>query len=208
MKKAIVVGAGGHAKVIIDILQRNGEYEVVGVVDAARTEGVWGIPFWGTDEDLTTIYRQRKVEYAFVALGNNKIREKVTAKAKAAGFQMINTISKEAIISPRVTIGEGVAVMPGAVINADAVLKDGSIVNTNASIDHESIVGEYTHVAPGSAVCGGVTIGRGCLLGAGCRVIDHLQIGNNTIIGAGSTVIKDIAGNCTAVGIPAKIIKK
>ena len=84
----------------------------------------------------------------------------------------------------------------------------GCIINTNASLDHEDVVGDYTHIAPGCALSGKVTVGKQCLLGTGCRVIDGISIGDNSTIGAGTVVIKAIAGNCTAVGVPARVIKR
>lgn len=203
-----MLGAGGHAKVITDILLKNEEYDVVGLIDEADKEGFWNIPVLGGDEMLETIYRDMGISNAFVALGNGRLREKVTKKAKRAGFRLINAVSKDAVISPRASLGEGIAIMPGAVINADVEIGDGCIINTNASIDHESIIGDYTHIAPGCAICGGVSIGKHCLIGVGSRVIDHLQIGDDTLVGAGATVVKSIVGNCTVVGVPARIIKE
>lgn len=208
MKRVIVVGAGGHAKIIVDMLQQNGEYEVTGLVDNAAENGFWNIPILGKDDDLVNIYQEMGIKYAFVALGNGKLREKVTARVLSAGFKLINVISKHSVISPRTLLGVGNAIMPGSIINADVKIGNGCIINTNASIDHDGNIGDYTHVAPGSVVCGGVKIGSQCLLGAGCRVIDCMVIGNNTLIGAGAAVVVNIEGNCTVVGVPARIIKK
>ncbi len=204
MNKVIVVGAGGHGKVIVDILQKNKKFEVVGLVDEAAKEGFWGIPLLGGDDMLESIRREKQISYAFVALGDGKLRERVTEKVKKAGFQLVNAVSCDAIVSPHVSFGEGIAVMPGAVINGDVTLGDGCIINTNASLDHDCTVGAYTHIAPGGAVCGGVAIGKGCFIGAGSRVIDHLTIGDNTVVGAGAVVVTDIRGNCTVKGVPAK----
>ena len=200
------MGAGGHAKVIVDILQQNMEYEVVGLVDQDGKEGFWGIPVLGDDEDLPKLHTELNIDYAFVALGNGMLRERVTKKVAAAGFELINVISKYAVVSNRVEIGNGTVIMPGAVINADAVMGNGCIVNTNASVDHEDVIGDYTHIAPGCALSGKVTVGRQCLLGTGCRVIDGITIGDNTIIGAGAVVIRKIHGDCTVAGIPARAI--
>lgn len=208
MKKVLVIGAGGHAKVIVDILRQNMEYEVVGLIDQPGTDGFWNIPVIGSDEDLPRLRAEIGVKYAFVALGNGRLREKVTDKVIAAGYTLISVISKHAVISKRVCLGVGTAIMPGAVVNADVVIGKGCIINTNASLDHEDVVGDYTHIAPGCALSGKVTVGKQCLLGTGCRVIDGISIGDNSTIGAGTVVIKAIAGNCTAVGVPARVIKR
>lgn len=208
MKKMFVVGAGGHAKVIVDIIQENSEYEVVGLIDQKEGMGFWDIPILGNDQDLQRLRKEMNVNYAFVALGNGELREKVTKRVLDAGYKIINVISKNAVISSRATLGIGTVIMSGAVVNADVTIGDGCIINTNASVDHEGIIGDYTHIAPGCALSGKVTVGRQCLLGTGCRVIDGICIGDNSVVGAGTVVIKEINRNCTAVGVPAKIIKE
>lgn len=208
MEEILIVGAGGHSKVIVDILQQNMEYEIAGLIDMPGTSGFWGIPVIGRDEDLVRLRNEMHVNHAFVALGNGRLREKVTQKAIAAGFALVSIISRDAVVSRHARIGNGTVIMPGAVINADAVIGDGCIVNTNASVDHECQIGDYTHIAPGCALSGKTVIGRQCMLGTGCRVIDGINIGDDTIIGAGTVVIDSIAGNCTVVGVPGKTIKK
>lgn len=208
MRKVLVVGAGGHSKVIVDILQQNGQYDVVGFVDSGDRQGYWGIPVIGRDEDLEVLRQERKIPYAFVALGNNVLREKVSRKVSDAGFELINVISSKALVSPRATLGKGVAVMAGAVVQADALIEDGCILNTNSSIDHECRVGAYSHIAPGTAVSGNTVIGTGCFLGTGSRVIDGIHIGNHVTVGAGGTVVGDLEDGCTAVGVPARPMGK
>lgn len=207
MKKVLIIGAGGHSKVIVDILQQNMEYEIIGLVDQSGKSGFWGIPVVGNDSDLARLRNEMHVNYAFVALGNGQLREKVTQKAMAAGYELINIISRDAIISSHARIGRGTVIMPGAVVNADVVIGESCIINTNASVDHECRIGDYSHVAPGCALSGKTKIGRQCMLGTGCRVIDEIYIGDNTIIGAGAVVKDSIVGNCTVVGVPAKVIK-
>lgn len=206
MQKVVIIGAGGHAKVIVDILQQNEEYEVAGLVDNNPSSSFWNIPVLGNDDDLEWIYQRLEIRYAFVALGNGKIRERVTKKVINTGFQLINVISKYSIISDRARLGKGIVVMPGAIINADVQIADNCIINTNASIDHDGKIGGYTHIAPGCAVSGYVTIGKRCLLGTGSRVIDRIEIGDNTIVGAGAVVVKNIEGDCTVVGVPARMV--
>ncbi len=208
VKKVIIVGAGGHAKVIVDMLQKNGEFEVVGFIDRAGAEGFWNIPVLGTDETVGRVCREMAIKYVFVALGSGKLREKVTEKVLAEGLQLINVVSSYAIVSDRARLGKGVAVMPGAVINADVEIGDGCIINTNASVDHDGKIGDYTHIAPGSTVSGYVSIGRQCLLGTGCRVIDRITIGDDTIVGSGAAVIRNIESGSVAVGVPAKSIRR
>lgn len=206
MKKVILIGAGGHAKVIADIIQQNQEYCIVGLVASKKEAGFFGIPVVGTDDDLEDLFG-RGIRFAFVAIGDGKIRRRITNCLEKIGYEIINVISQQAVISARVKLGKGIAVMPGAVINADTVIEDGCIINTNASVDHDNYVGEFTHIAPGCAVAGFNRIGKDCFLGIGSRVIDRVVIGDNTIVGAGSVVIGDVMGDCTVVGTPACKIK-
>lgn len=207
MKRILLIGAGGHSKVVADILQQNMEYEIAGLIDQPGKSGFWGIPVVGSDDDLARLHDEMHVSHAFVALGNGQLREKVAHKAKAAGYELVNIISKDAVISGHARIGSGTVIMPGAVVNADVEIGEGCIINTNASVDHECRIGDYTHVAPGCALSGKTQIGRQCMLGTGCRVIDGINVGDHTIIGAGTVVIGSIAGNCTVVGVPGKMIK-
>lgn len=207
MKKVILVGAGGHAKVAADILLQNQVYEIAGIIDEKEECGFWEIPVLGRDDDLRSVRQALGIEYAFVALGDGRCREKVTQKVLAAGYQLINVISRYALISERAVLGRGIAVMPGAVVNADVQIADGCIINTNASVDHDGVIGDFTHIAPGTAVSGSVTIGRQCLLGTGSRVIDRITIGDNVVAGAGSVIVRNISGNCTVAGVPAKKIR-
>lgn len=208
MDRVIIVGAGGHAKVIIDILQQNKTYQIVGLIDKEETSGFWGIPILGKDVNLSDLKEQENVSLAFVALGNNILRERVSQRVLEAGYKLINVISSSAMISSKIKMGTGIAVMHGAIINADTEIGNGCIVNSNSSIDHECRIGEYTHIAPGVAISGGTKIGKGCFLGTGCRVIDKVKIGDDVVVGAGGVVINDIQSRCTVVGVPAQILRK
>lgn len=203
--KVVIIGAGPHSKVIIDILEKQGLYEIIGLIDCKDGE-VLGYPIIGKDENLEMIYGSG-VTNAFVALGDNALRGKLYAKANQIGFSMINAISMDSVISRYAKLGEGIAVMPGAVINACAVIGDGAIINTNASVDHDCRIGQFVHVAPGVAISGSCSIGDYTLVGTGARIIDRIDVGDNVKIGAGAVVIGNIDNSITAVGVPAKFIK-
>ena len=206
-EKVLIIGAGGHAKVVVDILLEQKKYEVVGFVDRDSEKEYRGIKVIGQDEELSLFYKNgiRKV---FVALGSNKIRKKLQIECKNIGFDIINIISSRATISPTVKLGNGIVIMDGAIVHADAVVKDGCIINTNASVDHDCCIDEYTHIAPGTAISGYTAVGRECFIGTGCSIIDGITIGDHVTVGAGGVVVKDIIDSGIAVGIPAKIKKK
>lgn len=204
MKKIVIVGAGPHSEVIIDLLEQMGQYEIVGLTDEIEGE-VLGYPILGTDEVLAELHRNN-VEYAFPAVGDNRIRRKLFQKLEKIGLEIPNAISPHALISRYAQFQRGIAVMPGAVINAQARIGDGVIVNTKASVDHDCEIGEFSHIAPGCSISGSTKIGGGCFLGTGTSVIDRIHIGENTSVGAGAVVVRDLPDNCKAVGVPAHVI--
>lgn len=206
-EKMVIVGAGGHAKVIADIIRQNGKYEIVGLVDGLDKEGFGGLEIIGDDSCLDNLLQQG-IRKAFIAVGDNHIRRRLFETAQNIGFEMINVVSRQAIVSPEVKMGEGNVVMPGAVINVDTVIQNGCIVNTNCSIDHDGKIGNFVHVAPGAAIAGNVAVGDGTFCGIGCRIVDKISVGENVVVGAGAVIISDIESDCTVVGVPAKCIKK
>lgn len=207
MSRVAVIGAGGHAKVIIDLL-RCGGHEVVACLDAGRVgQVVNGVPVLGDERDELPRLMEQGVDAAFVALGDNRLRQKVAASVAALGLHMVAAIGRSAVVSPSARIGRGCAIMEGAVVNADARIGEFAIINTNASIDHDCVVGPYSHVAPGSALAGGVEVGAAVFMGAGTRAIPGVKIMDGAVVGAGTVVVRDIASPGTWVGVPARQIK-
>lgn len=200
----VIVGAGGHAKVIVELIRAEGRYHPVGCTDSgAAAGGVLGLPWLGTDEALPAL-RAQGVRHAFVALGGNALRLKVARAVEALGFELVNALSPRAVLSPSARIGRGVAVMAGAVVNAEASVGDLAIINTNASVDHDCVIGEAAHVAPGCALAGNVRVGALAFLGAGTAVIPGITIGEGATVGAGAAVVRDVAAKTVAVGVPAR----
>ena len=203
----VIMGAGGHAKVVIDMLLERDEYRLAGcVTHEPGAAEILGVPVLGDDEALAGVYASG-VRHAFVAVGNNRVRADRLQHVRALGFTVVNAISRHAIVSTRVTLGAGVAIMPGAVINVDSVVEDGAIINTGATVDHDCRIGAFAHIAPGTHLAGNVTVGEGTFLGVGTAVIPRCAIGAWTMIGAGSAVVRNIGDHVTAVGVPARVIK-
>jgi UDP-perosamine 4-acetyltransferase len=203
----IVIGGGGHAKVIVDMLIERAEYWLAGcITHEADAADVLGLPILGDDDALAGVYASG-VRHAFVAIGNNRVRADRLQYARAIGFTIVNAISSYAILSTRVRLGAGIAIMPGAVINVDSVVEDGAIINTGATVDHDCRIGACAHIAPGTHLAGNVTVGEGAFLGIGTAVIPRRTIGAWATIGAGSAVVRDIGEGVTAVGVPARVIK-
>jgi UDP-perosamine 4-acetyltransferase len=205
--KLVILGASGHAKVIIDILKNSQSYEVIGCLDASSEEKtVAGISVLGNDSLLSEIYNQG-IRHAFIAIGDNRVRDALSKRVTQSGFELVNVISLNAVISPSVRLGQGIAIMPGVVINVDARIGDNAIINTGACIDHDCVIGRGCHIAPGCSLAGNVVVGEGTFLGVGCKVIPKITIGEWTVAGAGAVVIKDLPPHSVAVGVPARIIK-
>ena len=203
-----LLGASGHAKVIIEILEESREFAIAGCLcPDAQMQDLLGYPILGSDEMLPVLF-ERGVRHAFVAVGDNRLRRKLLVVVRALGFQPINAISTRATVSPRAILGWGVAIMPGVVVNVDTVIEDGTILNTVATVDHDCRIGACAHVAPGSNLAGNVTLGEGVFLGTGSHVVPGVSIGEWTVVGAGATVICDLPDRVTAVGVPARVIKK
>jgi UDP-perosamine 4-acetyltransferase len=206
-ERVVIIGSGGHAKVVIELIRAEGKYQIEGCTGLTGGGFVLGdVPTLGTDSILPALLAGG-VRKAFVAVGDNRLRLRLQAHALQIGFQVINAVSPDAVVSPSATLGKGIAIMAGAVINASSHIADGAIVNTNASVDHDCYIGDGTHICPGCALAGEVKVGCESLLGIGTRVVPGIRIGDRAIIGAGSVVIRDIPDDVTAVGAPARIVK-
>lgn len=202
-KKTIIVGGGGHARSVLDIALQMEELEIAGCVDRNQTD-VLGVSVIGTDDDLEKLYASG-IHNAFIALGDNKLRDRLYRRLKEIGFSFVNIVSRYAVVSPRADLGEGICVMPGAVIHVNARIGDNCIINTNCNIDHDCIIGYSCHIAPGVSMSGAVNVGSGAHIGTGASVIDGISIGEWSYIGAGAAVVSDLPEHVMAYGVPAKI---
>jgi len=200
MEKVIIIGGGGHAKVLIDCIERENKLEIVSVLDDnPDLHQILQYPVFRRTE-----FEANKNVKVILAIGNNITRKKIAADLTV---DYATTIHPSAIISKYTTIGKGTQIFAGAVINAGAIIGDHCIINTGAIIEHDCILEDFVHVSPNAALSGGVKIGSGSHFGIGANVIQNITIGSNVTIGSGAVVISNIPDNCTAVGIPAKPIK-
>jgi len=209
-KKIVLIGGGGHCKVVISILNKLDNFEIAGIVDNYKAKSfISGIKIIGTDDDLKDIYKSG-IHNALITVGSTKDnakRYRLFNMAREIGYKFPVIISPEAIVDESVKIGEGTVIMPGSIINIDSSIGKNCIINTGAIIEHDCKIGNHCHIAPGVHISGEVNICELSFIGIGTTIIQGIKIGKNVTIGAGSVVIKDISDNVIAVGNPAKIIK-
>lgn len=197
--KVYVLGAGGHAKVVIAALEASGrEADSVWDDNADRWgEKLLGVPIRGPIESL----REQPRLPAVIAIGANQARQKLAASLDLEWTQVVHPA---AWVHRSVQVGPGTVIFAGAIVQPDTTLGAHVIVNTGATIDHDCRVGDFAHIAPGNAIAGVTTVGEGVLMGAGGATIPCSTIGDWAIVGAGATVILPIPPAVTAVGTPAR----
>jgi sugar O-acyltransferase (sialic acid O-acetyltransferase NeuD family) len=196
----IVVGAGGHAKVVVASARAAG-FRVMAIVDDARQrwgESRLGVPVSGPTEPVL----QDPGAQVVLAIGDNRVRRQLAATARC---RFVSVVHPSAIIDATVRLGDGSVVFAGAVIQPDTTIGAHAIVNTGASIDHDCVLGEAVHIAPGTRLAGNVTLGDEVFLGIGTVVIPGVTIGARTTIGAGAVVVRDLPADVVAVGVPARV---
>ena len=209
MDKIVIIGGGGHAKVVISILKKINTYEIVGYTDVKNRGEILGVKYIGNDSILKKLYRNG-IKNAVLGLGfikSNKKRKNVLKEISNIDFNYPAIISNNAIINEDVTTGMGTVITDGVVINSGTQLANFCIINTRSSIDHDCMIKNHTHIAPGVTLSGGVEIGDNVLIGTGANIIQYKKVVDNAIIGAGSTVVKDINESGLYGGIPTKLLK-
>lgn len=208
MRELVLIGGGGHAKVVIDILEKQDAYEIVGVIDdATEREELLGYPILGGFEQLLAEGLHGR---GIVAVGDNWHRAQIVDRILAARpeFEFGVAVHPSARIARGVHIGSGSVLMAGSVVNTDSVIGSHCIQNTNASIDHDCFIGNFCTIAPGATLGGNVRLGDMSTVSLGAGVIHGIEIGSNTVVGAGAIVLRDLPPFCVAYGTPARCIRE
>jgi len=200
MEKIVIIGYGGHAKSVVDSIKSTQSYEIVGYTDVEDKNR--DLPYLGTDERLKLIFYSgvKNVVFGLGYMGKSTLRDKLFFLAKNIGFVIPTIIDPSAVIADDVRIGEGTFIGKYVVVNAGSCIGKMCIINTGSIVEHENQVGDFTHIAVGTVLCGNVKIGDHCLIGANSTVLQGLSIGNHTIIGGGSIVLKDVENNVVRFG--------
>jgi len=205
----IIVGAGGHAKVVLDAAQAMASFHIVGIADERREMHgalVLGYPVLGGLDALDDpTYRDCQL---VVAIGDGAAREWVSADLEDRHRVFATVIHPSAQVGVETEVGPGTVVLAGAVINSGAGIGRHVIVNTRSSVDHDCSIGDFAHIAPGATLAGSVSVGRGTHIGMGACVIEGTSIGAGCIVGAGAVVLTDVADHTVVVGVPAREMKR
>ncbi|MBQ9926592.1 MAG: acetyltransferase [Lachnospiraceae bacterium] len=209
MEQIILIGAGGHAKTVIDTLERQNQYEIVGLVDREYNKKFCyrGYGIIGLDKDLEKIH-ESGVRNAVITIGDIAIRSRLYKMAINAGFQMPVIVDNTAVLATDVQIGDGTYVGRNVVVNADVTIGENCIINTSSVVEHDCKIGNSAHIAVGATLCGGVAVGSECLVGANATIIPNIQIGANSVIGAGAIVTKSVDSGVVMINKVTKFLWK
>jgi sugar O-acyltransferase (sialic acid O-acetyltransferase NeuD family) len=210
MDPIVVIGGGGHAKVVLSILHKLGKYQILGYTDLKDSGVLLGADYLGSDQELTSMAAERTSLNAVLAIGQvglGKARRELQTRLQSLSLSFPSIVSPNALLNEEVRIGVGVTVMDGVVINSGASIGQGAIVNTNSTVEHDVRIEDWVHIAPGVTISGGVTIGRFSMIGVGATVIEGKQIASECIVGAGATVVNDLTEPGVYVGSPARRIR-
>ncbi|MCM1282640.1 MAG: acetyltransferase [Muribaculaceae bacterium] len=203
MRQLLIIGAGGHGKVVADIAVRCGYDDIAFLDENESLKSCMGYPVIGKPSSAVS---HPDSDY-FVAVGNPKLREEIQTHIWESGLRVVTLVHSEAVVAKSADMGTGTVVMAGAIINPDACIGNGCIINTGASVDHDNVIEDYVHVSVGSHIAGEVHIGKSTWIGAGAVISNSVKICGECMIGAGAVVVEDIVEPGTYVGVPARKIK-
>ena len=207
-EKIFVYGAGGHGKVIIDILHLQGVPIGAVIDDDEKLEGnkIFEYIIINAKSALASLH-QLNINAGIIAIGENPVREEKARLIRSLGYDLITAVHPSAVLSRTVTLGAGTAVMAGVMVNSDTTLGENVVLNTGCTVDHDCRIGQAAHISPGAHLGGNVAIGDRTQIGIGAVVLPNLRIGNDVMVGGGAAVIRDLPDGVTAVGVPARIIR-
>ncbi|MDT7830649.1 acetyltransferase [Pricia sp. S334] len=212
MKNIVIIGASGHGSVILDCIEREGKYNVLGFIDSFKKKGIKqnGYEILGSEHDLPYLIEMYDIVGGIVAIGDNWTRKRVVDKVSkiAPHLNFITAIHPHAIIGKDVYVGKGTVIMPGAIVNSNAQIRDFCIVNTNSSLGHDGFMHDFSSFACGVSTGGGLFLGEFSAVSAGAVIREHIRVMEHTVIGAGSLVVKDVPDHVVAYGSPARIVRK
>jgi sugar O-acyltransferase (sialic acid O-acetyltransferase NeuD family) len=209
VNRIVVIGGGGHAKVLISVLKRSG-HDVAGYTDREDRGLILGVPYLGDDRVLDRFVKQHPGCGAIIGMGKtdaSDLRLRLQDEVGALGFGFPAIYSPRAVVNEAVTLGAGTAVFDGVVVNSGTTVGRACILNTSSIVEHDCRIGDNVHIAPGATLSGGVSIGDHCMVGVGASIVQAVSVCMGCLIGAGSTVVEDLTERGTYAGNPARRIR-
>ncbi len=212
MENIVIIGASGHGSMILDCIERQGRYNVVGFVDSFKEKGTEqnGYEILGRELDLPGLMVKYDLHGAILAIGNNWTRKSVADRIGdiAPGLDFVTAVHPSALIGKDVKIGKGSVIMPGAIVNANSRIADFCILNTNSSLGHDGSMEKFSSIASGVCTGGNLILGSFSAISLGANTIESITVGEHSIIGAGSLVVKDVESYSVVYGSPARFVRK
>lgn len=212
MKNLVLIGAGNQANCVIDVIEKENKYKIVGIIDSINEVGSekFGYTIIGRQENLIELVKQYNIDGGIISIGDNWSRFYVYNKIieQIPNFEFINAIHPSVSIGRGVKLGKGIVAMPGCVFMPNTVIGDFTVFLTGAQIEHDCVVDDFASVSAGSVTGGFVKIGKFSAITLGVTIMDRIEIGINTVVGSGSLVVKSLPDNVLAYGNPAKIIRE
>jgi sugar O-acyltransferase (sialic acid O-acetyltransferase NeuD family) len=210
MKKIAIVGSGGFAREVLtlinDINKQSPIYEFIGFVDYDKSKKIHSYPIIGSDDDVNMITEPLSL---VIAVGEPELKKKIRNKYTSPHIDFPTLIHPSVLIGDKnsVYIGEGCVICAGCIITTDIEINNFVTLNLMCTVGHDTIIGNYSSFMPSVNISGEVKINEGVYVGTGAKIINQIEIGGQTIVGAGAVVARTLPSRCTAVGIPAKVIK-
>lgn len=212
MQNIVIFGASGHGSVVLDCIEKEAKYKVVGFVDSFKKKGteVNGYEVLGSEYDLPLLTDKYQIYGGIVAIGDNWTRNLVVDRILkiVPEFEFVSAVHPNAQVGKDVQIGRGSVVMPGVTINANAIIANHCILNTNSSLDHDGFMNNFSSLAPNVCVGGNFILGKGSAICLGTNVIENITVGEHSVVGAGSLLVGNVSDCVVVYGAPAKIIRK
>lgn len=211
MKNIVLIGGGNQAHYTIDIVEKEGKYNIVGIIDSIHEVGSdrFGYKILGRQENISQLIEEYNIEGGVISIGDNWSRYYVYNQILelVPTFTFVNAIHPSVIIGNNVKLGVGIVAMAGCIFNPKSQIGDFTFFATGAQVEHDCQIGDFSSISAGSITGGYVKLGKFSAITLGVTVIDRLEIGENTVVGSGSLVTKSLPDNVLAYGSPAKVMR-
>jgi len=208
MNDILIIGGGGHAKVLASLLKKHEAWNPIGYTDLDDYGTLLSLPYLGTDNIISSLISDKALKYAAIGIGmvgSTVNRASIIKNVQASGLSFPAVYSSYSIVNEEVKVGDGSIIMDGAIIQPGTRIGSYSIINTGAIVDHDCIIGDHVHLAPGVTLSGEVELGDYSLVGTGASILQGLKIQDHVIIGGGATVVSHLGSSGTYMGVPAKL---